>query len=89
MPDRLLRATRVVQPPRPALSIQSEITPGCHPPRELASATMEEAVHCSECGCSVPPSPLLHVRTHPLPDGFEGIELLCPTCAAELEAEAA
>jgi hypothetical protein len=49
----------------------------------------EEAAHCGECGCSVPPSPLLHVRTHPLPDGFEGIELLCPTCAAELEAEAA
>jgi hypothetical protein len=49
----------------------------------------DEVVWCAECGRSVPPSPLLHVRTEPLPDGDELIELLCPSCAAELEAEAA
>jgi len=46
---------------------------------------MDAAVHCNECGCSVPPSPLLHIRTQPLPDGLELLELFCPACAAELE----
>jgi len=46
----------------------------------------DEVVWCAECGRSVPPSPLLHVRTECLPDGVELIELFCSSCAAELEA---
>jgi hypothetical protein len=46
---------------------------------------MDEVVWCAECGCSVPSSPLLHVRTELLPDGDELLELFCPSCAVELE----